>query len=157
PPPSHRTLHDALPIFELTAQPFDNLTFNASAGYTDRGNEAGRPVGFPDWTASGGIQYTFESAAANGTITPRLDWFYNSEIAYSTDYPQYDEGARSTVNARVTYWNHEREYEVALGVTNLTDEEWFRQKTIFTTIGAPANIGQPAPPREWYLSMNKRF
>lgn len=142
---------------ELTAQPFDNLTINASAGYTDRGNETGRPVGFPDWTASGGIQYTFESAAANGTITPRLDWFYNSEIAYSTDYPQYDEGARSTVNARVTYRNHEREYEVALGVTNLTDEEWFRQKTIFTTIGAPANIGQPAPPREWYLSMNKRF
>src|SRR5690606_40003870 len=83
PPPSHRTLHDALPIFELTAQPFDNLTINASAGYTDRGNETGRPVGFPDWTASGGIQYTFESAAANGTITPRLDWFYNSEIAYS--------------------------------------------------------------------------
>ncbi|MFO7286616.1 MAG: TonB-dependent receptor [Gammaproteobacteria bacterium] len=141
--------------FELTARPTYNLTINTSVGYTDRGNATGRPVGFPDWTASGGIQYLFQLPI--GTITPRLDWFYNSEIAYSTDLTQYDDPARSTFNARVTYWNSQHEYEVALGVTNLTDKEWYRQKTIFTTIGAPANIGQPAPPREWYLNVNKRF
>jgi iron complex outermembrane receptor protein len=51
----------------------------------------------------------------------------------------------------------EYDFDVALGVTNMFDKQYYRQKTIFTVIGAPVNIGQPAPPREWYLTVKKRF
>ncbi|GAA0283365.1 TonB-dependent receptor [Alteraurantiacibacter aestuarii] len=142
---------------EITAEPIDQLVFNGSLGYTDRGGTTGRPVGFPDWTASGGVQYTADAPMLHGSITPRLDWFYTSTIAYSTNFPQYDEPSRSIFNARINYENDDYDFNLALGVTNLFDAHYFRQKTIFTVIGAPANIGQPAPPREWYLTLSKRF
>jgi len=143
---------------EATAEPIDRLVFNGSLGYTDRGATTGRPIGFPDWTASGGVQYMFDVPQIDGSITPRLDWFYNSRIAYSTDYTHLDDPPRSTFNARITYKNDALQMDIAAGVTNLTDKEYYRQKTVFIQgLGAPANIGQPAPPREWYLSVAKRF
>lgn len=142
---------------EVTAEPIDNLILNGSLGYTDRGDSTGRPLGFPDWTASAGIQYRMELPAAMGSLTPRLDAFYTSPIAFSTNFPEYDEPKRTIVNGRITYANDEYDFDVALGVTNLFDKEYYRQKIIFTVIGAPANIGQPAPPREWYLTFSKRF
>ena len=143
---------------EATAEPIDNLIINYSLGYTDRGSTTGRPVGFPDYTMNGGIQYRWEVEGLDGTITPRLDWFWISEVAWSANYTQFDDPARSTFNARLTYRNQEDDYEVALGVTNLTNQQYYRQKTIFIQgLGAGANIGQPATPREWYLSVSKSF
>lgn len=142
---------------EVTAEPIDNLVFNGSLGYTDRGGTLGRPVGFPDYTASAGVQYTAEVEALHGAIKPRIDMFYTSAIAYSTNAPQYDEPSRSIFNARIAYENYDHEFTLALGVTNLFDTNYFRQKTIFTEIGAYSNIGQPSPPREWSLSLSKRF
>ena len=55
-------------------------------------------------------------------------------------------------------WLTTRDLQVALGVTNLFDEQYYRQKTVFIQgLGAGANVGQPAPPREWYLTVSKRF
>lgn len=145
---------------EATAEPIDGLVFSGSVGYTDRGSTTGIPVGFPDWTYSASVQYQIEAPWANGTITPRLDWFGNSTIAYSTrdDARHTDEPPRSTFNGRLTYNNDDMGLQVALGVTNLFDSHYYRQKTIFLQgLGAPANIGQPAPPREWYLSVSKTF
>ena len=79
-------------------------------------------------------------------------------MAWSTNYTQFDDPSRSTFNARLTYFNEDLEYEVALGVTNLTDKQYFLQKTIFIQgLGAGANMGQPSEPRSWYLSVSKRF
>jgi iron complex outermembrane receptor protein len=143
---------------EATAQPIDGLAINYSLGYTDRGSTTGRPIGFPDWTMSGGIQYKIDAAPLNGTLTPRLDWFYISKVAWSSDYTHLDDPARSTFNARLTYRNTHDNYEIALGVTNLFDKEYYLNKTVFIQgLGAPANIGQPAAPREWYLSISKHF
>ena len=141
---------------EASAEPIDNLFMNASVGYTDRGSATGRPVGFPDWTGSGGISYRYESDALGGTITPRLDVYYVSSIAYSTNITRTDEEPRTTVNGRLTYYNYEHDYEIALGVTNLFDKEYFRQKIAFSSFAA-VDIGQPAPPREWYLQIKKNF
>jgi iron complex outermembrane recepter protein len=143
---------------EATAEPIDNLVINYSFGYTDRGSETGRPVGFPDYTMNGGVQYAFDVEAINGTLTPRVDWFWISKVAWSTDYTHLDDPARSTFNMRLAYSNEDSGLELAVGVTNLLDEAYYRQKTVFIQgLGAPANIGQPAPPREWYLSVSKRF
>jgi iron complex outermembrane receptor protein len=143
---------------EATVTPIDNLVGNFSLGYTDRGSATGRPVGFPDWTASGGVQYKLDVEAIGGSITPRLDWFYISTVAWAANYPRLDDPARSYVNGRITYKNPEYDIEVALGATNLFNKKYFQQKTIFADgFGAGQNIGQPAAPREWYLSISKRF
>jgi iron complex outermembrane receptor protein len=93
-----------------------------------------------------------------GTLTPRLDSFWSSKVAWSTEYTHLDEPAISIFNVRLTYHNEERDFEVVLGVTNLTDKEYFLQKTVFILgLGAGANIGRPWAPREWYLSVGKRF
>lgn len=153
---------DPIKGFELeaSAEPIDGLTISGQVGFTDRGSTTGIPVGFPDWTYSAGIQYRIEAPWADGTITPRLDWFGNSSIAYSTrdDAQHLTEKPRSTFNGRVTYDNEKMGLQFALGVTNLFDSHYYRQKTVFIQgLGAGANIGQPAAPREWYLSVSKHF
>lgn len=142
---------------EITAEPVEDLVFNGSLGYTDRGGTLGRPVGFPDYTGSLGVQYTVEVEPLHGQIRPRFDLFYTSAIAYSTNAPQYDEPSRTIANARLSYENFDYDFTLALGVTNVFNSQYYRQKTIFTEIGAYSNIGQPAPPREWSLSLSKRF
>jgi iron complex outermembrane receptor protein len=143
---------------EATITPIDNLVANFSLGYTDRGSATGRPVGFPDWTVSGGVQYTIEADALGGSITPRIDGFWISTVAWSTNFPELDDPARAYFNGRITYRNTDHDIEVALGATNVLGKKYFQQKTIFSQgFGAGQNIGQPAAPREWYLSVAKRF
>ena len=143
---------------EATAEPIDNLVFNGSFGYTDRGSADGRPVGFPDYTVSGGVQYRFDVPALHGSFTPRFDVFWISKVAWSANYPELDDPARAVANARLTYDNHDQNWELAVGVTNLFNKQYFLQKTIFIQgLGASANIGQPAEPRSWYLTVSKKF
>lgn len=146
---------------ELEAEPIDNLTLNGSIGYnTYKSEDNAQRTVVPDWTASAGIQYEAQVPMLDGTITPRLDWFYSGTIYYST-LPQYQESTKqeaySTFNGRITYRNDPHDFEVALGATNLFNNFYYRQKIIFRGFGLPTNLGQPAPPREWYLSFKKRF
>lgn len=143
---------------ELEAEPVDNLLITASAGYTKwEADQRRRQTAIPEWTASAGIQYTIHAQKLGGTITPRLDAFYNGRIAYDADRPQYDQGGRTLVNGRITYRNEAQDFDVSLGATNLFDKFWYYQKMIYTGLGLPTNLGQPAPPREWYVSIKKRM
>ncbi len=91
-------------------------------------------------------------------MTPRFDVFWISKVAWSTDYTHLDDPARALANARVTYHNDDDDWEVAVGVTNLFNKEYFLQKTIFIQgLGAGANMGQPGEPRSWYVSLSKHF
>jgi iron complex outermembrane receptor protein len=92
-----------------------------------------------------------------GSITPRIDWFYNGTIAYSSQDPTYDQGGRSVFNARINYRNTKLDFDVAVGATNVFNKFYYYQKTIFRELGLPTNLGQPAAPREWYLTIKKRF
>ena len=146
---------------EIEAEPIDGLLINGSLGYnTYSAPNASQRTLVPDWTASGGIQYEIMADALAGTITPRLDWFYTGEIIYSTTPAYIDttkEEARSVFNGRLTYHNEDHDFDVALGVTNLFNKFYYRNKIAFRSFGLPTNLGQPAPPREWYLTVKKRF
>ncbi len=83
--------------------------------------------------------------------------FYNGTIAYSSQNPTYDQGGRSIFNARISYRNTKLDFDVAVGATNLFNKFYYYQKTIFRELGLPTNLGQPAAPREWYLTIKKRF
>jgi len=143
---------------EIEAAPIDGLIISTSVGYTKWDSEEGsRQTAIPEWTASGGIQYEVQSDAIAGSLTPRIDWFYNGAIAYSAQDPTYDQGGRSVFNGRLTYHNEVNDFDVAVGATNLFDKFYYYQKTIFRDLGLPTNLGQPSAPREWYLTIKKRF
>ena len=141
---------------EVTLEPIDGLLIDYSFGYNKfSANSNVRDL--PGINMSGGIQYRAEVPALNGTITPRLDWFWESKEIADTNRPQYDLPARSVFNARVTYSNEEHDFDVSVGATNLFNKHFYRNVQIFEGLGLPTNLGQPAAPREWYLNVKKRF
>ena len=143
---------------EIEAAPIEHLSITGSVGYTKWDSEQGtRQTLIPEWTASGGVQYEILAEPLGGSFTPRLDWFYNGTIAYSSQNPAFDQGGRSIFNGRVAYHNEGLDFDVSLGATNLFNKFYYYQKTIFRELGLPTNLGQPAAPREWYLTLKKRF
>jgi iron complex outermembrane receptor protein len=143
---------------EIEAEPIERLLVSGSVGYTKWDSaDVTRQTLIPKITASGGIQYQIPVDLLSGSITPRLDWFYNGTIAYSSQDRTYDQGGRSVFNVRLNYSNTKLDFDVAVGATNVFDKFYYYQKTIFRELGLPTNLGQPASPREWYLTIKKRF
>ncbi len=148
---------------EVQAEPVDGLRLDAAGGYskfTSPDLEVAanpRPVRVPDWTASAGIQYDFDAAALGGTISPRLDWFYQGSMVYENNNTRYNQPSFSTFNARINYYNEEYDADIALGATNLFDEFHYENLFVLEAFGYPQTAGQPNAPREWYLSVTKRF
>lgn len=142
---------------EIEAEPVDNLHITGSMGYVKwKADDITRVVRVPDWTASAGVSYEFLDVLG-GSITPRLDWYYTGRTAFNANLPEFDQEAYSLVNTRITYHNEEHDFDVSVGATNLFDKFYFRNKIAFQAFGLPTNLGQPAAPREWYVSVKKRF
>lgn len=149
---------------EVDFRPLDRLALGGSIGYhkfTSADLDA-RPAGqnrrlnaIPELEANAGIQYEFD--APGGTITPRLDWFFTGSQVYSPDRTEYNQESYSLVNARVTYHNSEYDFDISAGITNLFDQFYWRNYFIYQSIGYPQINGQPGAPREWNLTVAKRF
>lgn len=143
---------------EVEIEPVDDLLITGSVGYTKWTSEGtSRQTTIPNWTASGGIQYKIDAKPLGGTITPRLDWFFNSTIYYAADFPDYRQDPRSSFNGRISYRNVEHDFDVAIGATNLFNKFYWVNQFPRATFGGTVNAGQPAAPREWYLTLKKRF
>ncbi|MBT2188222.1 TonB-dependent receptor [Sphingobium nicotianae] len=143
---------------EVTLTPIDNLSIDYSFGYNKFAAQAGSTArNLPGVNMSGGIQYKAEVPALKGSITPRLDWFWEAKTVNDSNRPQYDTPARSVFNGRITYANTDLNFDVSVGATNLFNKIYYQNVTIFEGLGLPTNLGQPAAPRQWYLSFKKRF
>jgi iron complex outermembrane receptor protein len=150
---------------EYTINPVENLVINGSVGWSkftspDISERAvNRRQNNPFWTANAGIQYRIEASAIGGSITPRLDWTYESSQIVSGTSTKYNYlmPQRSLFNGRITYDNADHDFTVALGVTNLFDKFYYRNVFDYQGLGYPQTDAQPAPPREWYLTLTKRF
>ncbi len=166
---------------EMTLEPIDDLLIDASASLLDfkynnlsgcspaldpsctapsGGLGAGLRYGMelahsPDTQLSAGMQYRFDLGNA-GSITPRVDVSYQS--SYNTDavnkvlavVPSY-----TLMNARVAWNSADDDWQLALTVSNLTNE-------LFYTNVAPQDnnatvAGNPGAPRQWYVSVKRRF
>jgi len=151
---------------EFDFRPVDALSINGSLGYhkfTAPDLEA-RPEGanrrlaaIPEWSANAGIQYVIEAPGIGGSITPRMDWFYTGSQVYDPTRTEFNQPGYSLVNARLTYQNEDRDLSVALGVTNLFNQFYWRNYFVYQSIGYPQINGQPGTPQEWYLTLNKKF
>jgi iron complex outermembrane receptor protein len=151
--------------FEYTLNPIDNLTINGSVGWSKftspdiAARAVNRRQGTPFWTANAGIAYEIPVTALQGSITPRVDWAYQSSEVISGTSTKYNalNGARSIVNARVTYENEEYDFTVAAGVTNLFDKFYYLNWFDYQAFGRPNTQAQPGAPQQWYLTVSKRF
>lgn len=155
---------------ELTAEPIDNLNFNASVGYIDfrylsLGDAANQPGGpclscttayVPKWSLNAGAQYKFD-LGDKGSLTPRLDYTYKSKV-YS-DASNYEPGAipgYGLWNARIAYASPKNDWELALNVQNLTDKYYFVNKFQgYFALGTL--VGQPARPRTIMATLKYNF
>jgi len=150
---------------EYTLNPVDDLTINGSVGYSkfDSNDINERTVNrrqdYPFWTANAGIQYELPVDMLDGTITPRLDWAFQSSEVVSGTSTKYNDlnGARSIFNTRVTYQNDSYDFSVAVGVTNLFNKFYYLNFFDYQGLGRPNTEAQPGQPRQWYLTFSKRF
>jgi len=152
--------------FELESliRPIDGLSIDAALSYVDF--EFGAPrfatndvregssrPGIGEWKWSAGAQYSF-NLGGFGTLTPRVD------VAHTPGYcgnfacdPNAKVDSYTLTNARVTFETTNREWSVALEGTNLGDKMYYVNK--FLNVWYVT--GQPGRPREYALTVRRRF
>lgn len=123
-----------------------------------RGPQFGNyPVYTPRWKWSIGTQYRFD-LGSHGTITPRVDLSYQSEIFTSAVNASTNRIAPYTLgNGRITWANDGGGLEVSMEVTNLFNKYYFLTQLDFVSQGAGLVSAQPGRPREWALTIKKKF
>jgi iron complex outermembrane receptor protein len=121
----------------------------------------------PEINMSGGIQYGVPLASA-GTLTPRIDWIYqsymtNGPLNLPQVHPDWIVPGYSIFNLRVTFNPEAAKWSLAAGVTNLFNKFYWEQLGPATSVSGPnlipavAQVGTPGIPREWTVSFTKRF
>ncbi len=169
---------------EVQFAPIDGMMISAQYGYTDfSGDEWDNPgvLGNPNvteiqndnpiyvptdnWSTS--FSYRFNIGDI-GSITPRFDYYGQTKICTQIrtnvsvtliDTSVEDQCAQSyeLLNARIEWASPEDNWRMAIGATNLTDEEYFLNKFDLTAFGQPSLEGQPGAPREWYIQFTRNF
>jgi len=150
---------------EYTATPMDGLLINGSVGWskfmspTIKAASVHKRQTNPFWTANTGIQYAIAAPALAGRITPRLDWTYQSSEITNNNGTKYDAltKSRSVFNTRISYDKDEDGFSAALGVTNLFNKFYYLNFFDYQLFGWAQTEAQPAQPRQWYLTLSKKF
>jgi iron complex outermembrane receptor protein len=165
---------------EVTASPVTNLAINASLSWFDFKSNVGPTLadgspnfGYVDpsfevqaeFSGSLGAQYRFAMGA--GSLTPRLDWFYQGSRSNGTQYLPQLEGSDNKVpgyglvNARISYAPDNNKWELALTADNLLGKfYWYTLAPARSTInGATTDnrTGSPARGREVALTFRRNF
>ncbi len=172
---------------EAEAHPWGGLELDGSVSYLDfkytDTNFAATGVSIdavppytPKWKWNLGVQYAFDTP--RGSITPRLDLAYQSDIfTTATNTPNDPDPSRQVVpvdasgspinhpdrisaytvaNARITWRNKEGDWQAAVEVTNFTNKLYYL--TYFDQATAVGYVsGQPAMGREWAVTVKKTF
>jgi len=154
---------------ELYLNPVDELTIDGSFSYLDfdytridenAGGPGGVQLGYvapyaAEWQWAVGAQYELGLGSA-GSLTPRVDVSYKSSTyANSVNAPSNRIPGFTLTNARLTWENFEGDLQASLEVTNLFDEYYLLN--VFNVEGNGFINAQPARPREWALTVTKRF
>jgi iron complex outermembrane receptor protein len=152
---------------EGTAEPIDGLLINGALGYNKFTSPdlvlptrlVNRRQNTPRWQANGGIQYEIKGAPLGGTITPRLDWSYqSSSTTGSLRTTRWNQGPYSLFNGRVSYRLRDEGLMIAVGATNLFDKLYYHNFFVYQDNVGDAQVqGQPGAPRQWYLNVQKTF
>ncbi|WP_168190221.1 TonB-dependent receptor [Luteithermobacter gelatinilyticus] len=152
---------------ELIAVPDERWVVEAGLGYLDANyNELTGPaiaagltlnhqlVNTPEWSVNVGVGYTLD-LGEEWTVTPRVDYAYTSKIANDAkNTPELIQDGLHLVNAALMFADQADLWNVNLGVRNLTDETYLVAGDNSTD---GVIEGVYARPREWYLSVKRKF
>ncbi len=61
------------------------------------------------------------------------------------------------MNASLVWASADTGWSATLGVTNATDEDYNYNSFPLTPFGQPTAEKQPAPPKEWFVTIEKQF
>jgi iron complex outermembrane receptor protein len=154
---------------ELQAEPIDHLRVEASIGYLNYdlydngGNKllnTGDTCGgqcysqrTPKLTGAVGVQYSvpFDS----GSITPRLDATYQSEVYFAANNVGSQPGY-ALLNGRLTWLSASKGWEAAAYGRNLANKEYFAGKLNLVSFFGREQ-GNPGAPREWGVTFKHNF
>ena len=155
---------------ELQASPLAGLDIDGSLSYlTGEWSEIDARVGnailisdpivSPEWKGSLGIQY--KATLGNGSsLTPRIDANYTGEtsagrVAAGGPIDYYD--SYTLTNARLTWRNADEDLSIALEAQNVFDEYYqpFRFAAVYGFSGTI--YSQVGRPREYAISISKKF
>lgn len=151
---------------EGLVRPAAGLTLDASMGYLDFKYETINPLTLiapnmkapfaSKWNASAGIQYVAD-LGGSGTLTPRLDWTYQSSFYYNpVNNPLNLIPGRSLFNARLTYQTADKNWQLSAAVTNLADKFFYvASSENAANFGLATNV--VGRPREWSISARRSF
>jgi len=155
---------------ETSIRPVDGLMIDASLSYIDFEYKriaaaASGPTGvrltdvapfMSKWKWAVGLQYEAR-LPGDSSLTPRVDVSYQSGMyAAARNDPTAYVPAYTLVNGRLTWRNADRDLEISAEVTNIMDKYYLL--TVFDqTLGQGSSMGQPGRPREWALTVTKKF
>jgi iron complex outermembrane receptor protein len=115
------------------------------------------PAYTPKWKWSFGAQYSIDLGDA-GTLTPRFDAAFQDDIFFNATNRSSNKIEDYIIgNARLTWANVGKDLEISAEVTNLFDQYYLLTGFEFTLAGGGFVSGQPGRPREWALTMKKKF
>jgi iron complex outermembrane receptor protein len=157
---------------EAVARPLAGLQLDASFSYADFEYDRISPSvtsitlaftapNMPETKWSVGAQYEL-SLGDLGSLTPRVDVSYQGEMyanasntnAFSLVSNYID--SYTLANARVTWKDGQDKWEASLELTNFTDEYYLLSRADQYT-GAGHTDGVPGRPREWGLTVKRKF
>jgi iron complex outermembrane receptor protein len=152
---------------ETTFFPVNGLKIQGQVSYLDfeyqtlSSDAGGIELGFvppftPEWKWSLFVSYDI-MLPGGSTITPQIDANYMDDIFSDPDNSQTNHISSHTVaNARISYLTAYGDWEVILGVTNLTDKHYYTTAfDVWPTSGTSRFM--VARPREWYVTLRRNF
>ena len=138
----------------------DNCDFNLD-GVPDAGANciSDLPSQVPDqnWSVSGSYDIPLGDY---GMLTPRVDVYGQSEICFGpvSNFPEQNcADGYEIVNAALIWTSREDYWTVQLGLTNLTDKNYWLNVFPLVNFGQPHAEAQPGRPQEWYLTFTRNF
>lgn len=158
---------------EFTFRPVDALTISGMYGYTGWSSDdlddpqsvfgpsalptlVDYPIYVPEQNWSAAIAYEFGSGGGS-TVTPRVDVYGQSEICSTVTSTAGCADGYELVNARLEWASADRDWMIALGLNNATDEEYYLNIFDLSAFGQPTTEGQPGRPQEWYVQFQRNF
>jgi iron complex outermembrane recepter protein len=151
---------------ELTAVPVDGLTLEAGVGYVDAEYTSIGPqvIGLsrdsefaqiPEWTGNASIGYEF--VLGGGTLTPRVNWSYHSEVFMDAiNTPQLRQQSYDLLGASLTWRSGDEHWQVRLAGSNLTDERYITAGFADLPVSGIAEA-VIARPRQWSLQVQYEY
>jgi iron complex outermembrane receptor protein len=153
--------------FELETRwiPADRWLVEAGVGYLDTGYKDVLPATgltgneklpfVPEWSSSASVTKEF-LLGDRGTLKPRLDWSYRSEIQYDTFNTPFIVGESYHLwNASVAWLSPSARYGVILRAENIADERYARRRVFSAGFGNILDCIDRG--RVWSVAVNASF